>query len=102
MIAFLEKAERYVRTGKAISIRLSTRPDAIDHEILSLLSRYSVKAIELGIQSTDDTVLSASERGHTAKDAQNACQLVKEYGFELVGQMMLGLPESNPERDQNG
>lgn len=94
MLTLLEKAHYYVRNGSVQSIRLSTRPDAIDDKILTILAKHSVKTIELGIQSTDETVLAASERGHTAKDSEIACRKIKEYGFELVGQMMLGLPAS--------
>ena len=99
MLALLEKANYYVQNGSVKSIRLSTRPDAIDDEILSILSKYSVKAIELGIQSTDENVLKASERGHSAGDSETACRRIKQYGFELVGQMMLGLPESTLESE---
>ena len=97
MQTLLSLAEHYVRLGEVASIRLSTRPDAIDREILSLLGQYSVKTIELGIQSSDDTVLSLSERGHTAAQAETASRLIKEHGFSLVGQMMLGLPGSTEE-----
>jgi len=99
MLALLEKANYYVQKGSVQSIRLSTRPDAIDDEILTILAKHSVKAIELGIQSTDERVLEASERGHTAKASETACRKIKEYGFELVGQMMLGLPASSLESE---
>lgn len=99
MLALLEKANNYVQKGSVQSIRLSTRPDAIDDEILMILAKHSVQSIELGIQSTDARVLEASERGHTAKDSETACRKIKEYGFELVGQMMLALPESTLESE---
>jgi len=94
MIALLDTAAARIADGKAESIRLSTRPDYISDEILGILSRYPVKVIELGLQSLSDRVLNASKRGHTAKDAENACRLIKQAGFTLVGQMMLGLPLS--------
>lgn len=95
MIELLDLAQRYVDSGMVESIRLSTRPDYIDAEILSILSRYSVKTIELGLQSFDDGVLAASKRGHNAKCAEDACKAVKAAGFELIGQMMIGLPGSD-------
>ncbi len=95
MVSLLEIAEEYVRAGRVGSIRLSTRPDYISEEILDILGRYSVKTIELGIQSASDKVLTASKRGHTLLDTVNACKLIKERGFELVGQMMIGLPMSD-------
>ena len=99
MLALLEKANYYVQNGSVQSIRLSTRPDAIDDEILTILANHSVKAIELGIQSTNEQVLATAERGHTSRDAEIACQKIKAYGFELVGQMMLGLPASTRESE---
>nr|MBQ4318123.1 radical SAM protein [Clostridia bacterium] len=97
MTALLDMAASRIADGKAESIRLSTRPDYIDDEILSILSSYPVRVIELGLQSLCDNVLCASKRGHTAKDAENACRLIKAAGFTLVGQMMLGLPLSTRE-----
>lgn len=97
MIRLLEMAERYVRAGRVESIRLSTRPDYISDEILTILSRYSVRHIELGLQSMQDAVLQASFRGHTAEQAMQACRAVVNAGFALTGQMMIGLPQSTPE-----
>lgn len=99
MTSLLSLAESYVQKGLASSIRLSTRPDAINDEILTVLKQYSVRTVELGIQSTDDHVLQASRRGHTKEDSENAARLIRSYGFSLVGQMMLGLPDSTPETD---
>jgi histone acetyltransferase (RNA polymerase elongator complex component) len=99
MVRLLELAEEYVTQGRVTSIRLSTRPDYISEEILEILSHYSVHHIELGLQSMDDAVLQASKRGHTVRDAENACRMVLQAGFSLVGQMMIGLPSSTPEAE---
>ena len=99
MIRLLDLAQSYVCAGRVSSIRLSTRPDYIDSEILEILSRYSVREIELGLQSMDDAVLSACRRGHTAAQAEQACRAVVEAGFTLVGQMMIGLPGADPESE---
>ncbi len=101
MLAFLARAQEYVQKGFVQSIRLSTRPDAIDPEILSLLKGFSVKTIELGIQSTDDRVLTASRRGHTAAESETACRLIRDFGFSLVGQMMVGLPDSTEKSEED-
>ena len=92
MVRLLKLAQRYVEQGLVQSIRLSTRPDYINDEILSILSRYAVKTIELGLQSMDDEVLLACRRGHTAEQARDACRAIVKAGFSLVGQMMIGLP----------
>ncbi len=95
MVSLLENAYGYVKSGKVSGIRISTRPDFITPNILETLKKYCVTAIELGIQSVSDNVLTASGRGHTAAQSEYACRLIKQYGFILGGQMMVGLPLSN-------
>ena len=97
MDGYLQTAVPFVESGLCDSIRLSTRPDAIDEDILETLRKYHVKTIELGAQSMCDRVLAASGRGHTAFDTSKASGLIKEYGFELILQMMVGLPLSEKE-----
>ncbi len=101
MISLLDIAQGYVNGGRVSSIRLSTRPDYINDEILTLLTKYSVKTIELGLQSLNDRVLIASGRGHDRECAINACKQVKAYGFDLIGQMMIGLPSATPESERS-
>lgn len=100
MIYLLATAKKYIDAGRVQSIRLSTRPDYIDEEILDILAYYGVKTIELGIQSMDDGVLLKSGRGHTSYQTEKACRLICERGFELVGQMMTGLPGSDLDKDR--
>lgn len=91
MLSLLQAAYDYVKDGRVSGIRISTRPDCIDEEVLDILQKYGVTSIELGAQSMDDEVLLANFRGHTAKDVANASRLIKSYGFELGLQMMTGL-----------
>jgi len=97
-VAYLECANEYISSGRVFSIRLSTRPDYIDDEILTRLKKYNTRVIELGAQSMDETVLKTSCRGHSKEDVYKASALIKEYGFELGIQTMLGLPEDNEEK----
>lgn len=97
MLSLLDLAEEYVKEGDVSGIRFSTRPDYIDEEIIRILKNYTVTAAELGIQSMSDEVLAAAKRGHTAAQSENAVRLLKEAGFSVVGQMMIGLPGASPE-----
>ncbi len=99
MIYLLETANEYIKGGRADSIRLSTRPDYIDEEILEILEKYGVRTIELGLQSMCDDVLLKSKRGHDSSCAEKACKMIKDRGFSLIGQMMIGLPGSNMEKE---
>lgn len=74
------------------SVRLSTRPDYIQPQVLQLLQRHGVSLVELGVQSLDNVVLEAAERGHTAEQVARAVQLLREYGFQVGLQLMVGLP----------
>lgn len=91
MTALLKAAEQFVKDGTVKGIRISTRPDAIDDDILTLLKEYGVTSIELGAQSMNDRVLRMNNRGHTSGDVERASRLIREYGFELGLQMMTGL-----------
>jgi histone acetyltransferase (RNA polymerase elongator complex component) len=98
-IELLTVAKMFKDNNKIKFIRLSTRPDYIDDNILINLKKYSVDIIELGVQSLDDEVLLQSGRGHTALDVENASKLIKQYGFILGHQMMIGLPGDNINKD---
>ncbi|MBQ3183648.1 MAG: radical SAM protein [Clostridia bacterium] len=101
MLYLLGVAKEYIDIGLISSVRLSTRPDYIDEEILDILEAHGVRTIELGIQSMSDKVLCACKRGHTADTSRKACRMIKERGFELIGQMMTALPASTPEDEHN-
>ena len=90
----LQLAYEYIKNGQVDSIRISTRPDYINKEILKKLKKYKVKTIELGVQSANDYILGRSNRGHTFEDVKKASKLIRRYGFKLGHQMMIGLPES--------
>lgn len=91
MTDLLDTAYEFVKNGDVKGIRVSTRPDAVDDEILGILKQRGVTAIELGAQSLVSRVLKMNNRGHTAQDVVNASKLIREHGFELGLQMMTGL-----------
>ena len=93
-IELLSAAYEYVKEKKVQSIRISTRPDYINKEILKRLKKYKVKTIELGVQSANDYILKKAGRGHNFEDVKRASKLIRFYGFNLGHQMMVGLPES--------
>ncbi len=91
MLNLLETANVFIKNNVVSGVRISTRPDAIDDEILTLLKQYGVTSIELGAQSLDDNVLKCNNRGHSAEDVKKASALIKQYGFNFGVQMMTGL-----------
>ncbi len=100
MISLLTAAKHFLDVYKFKGIRVSTRPDCINEDILETLKNHGVTAIELGAQSMNGEVLRFNRRGHTADDVRNASKLIQEYGFELGLQMMTGLYKSDFEKDE--
>ena len=90
--ALLESAAQLKKDGRISRVRLSTRPDALDAEVLARLAHYGVDTVEIGVQSLDDEVLAASQRGHTAAQAEDAIRRVQAAGFRCGAQMMVALP----------
>lgn len=97
MISLLEATKPYI--DEFLGIRISTRPDYIDEEVLGILKSYNVTSIELGAQSMDDVVLNANNRGHNSFDVIKASELIKSYDFSLGLQMMTGLYKSDFDKD---
>ncbi|MGN1316259.1 MAG: elongator complex protein 3 [Acutalibacteraceae bacterium] len=98
MISLLRETKPFTDDRKFCGIRVSTRPDAIDEEVLGILKEYGVTSIELGAQSTDSQVLLLNHRGHSRDDIIRASRLIKEKGFSLGLQMMTGLLGDTPEK----
>lgn len=99
MVSLLECVQPFICNGGFDGIRISTRPDCIDENILNILKKYGVKAIELGCQSLCNDVLEMNNRGHNAEIVEVSSKLIRKYGFELGLQMMTGLYGSDYEKD---
>ncbi len=97
-VRYLKEVKPFLASGIVNSIRISTRPDALDEETLSLLKEYGVKTIEVGVQSMIDKVLLFSKRGHSAEDTVSATSRLKQWGFEVGHHLMIGLPGDSCDR----
>jgi len=88
----LDSVQPLIASNIVESVRISTRPDALDDNTLKFLAANNVKTVEIGVQSLDDEVLRLSERGHTAADSLKAIKRVREAGFLVGAQLLPGLP----------
>ena len=100
MLSYLEVVQPFLGEKGFSGIRISTRPDALPEDILTILKKYGVTAIELGAQSMSDRVLWLNRRGHTADDIRQASDRIKKHGFSLGVQMMYGLYGSTAEDEE--
>jgi len=97
-IEYMSSVQSFIKKGRVSGIRISTRPDYINNEALQILKQFHVQTIELGAQSLDEQVLLLSGRGHSAQQVQEASEMIKDAGFSLGLQMMIGLPGDTKEK----
>ena len=83
MLSLLAPAKEAVERFGFRGLRCSTRPDAIDGEVLSLLKAYHMVAVELGAQSMDGEVLRRNRRGHTPEDTARAAGLISQRDWPM-------------------
>lgn len=95
---YLGAVQGFIADGRIDSIRLSTRPDYINEDIVRHLKTFGVKVVELGVQSFSEEVLRLSGRGHSTKDAELAVKILRSFGMEVGLQLMPGLPGDSVER----
>lgn len=100
-IELLTPAYHFLKNNEIHAIRVSTRPDCINKTILDNLLKYGISTIELGVQSLDNQVLAASQRGHDKESVFTAVHCIRQTNLKLGIQLMPGLPEDNLLRMMN-
>ena len=79
---------------------IGTRPDCIDEQKLDYfaeLSRKCYVALEYGIESCNDSVLTSINRGHDYATAIRAVNMTAERGIHCGAHFILGLPGQSDE-----
>ena len=94
----LRPLQPLIAAGEVGSVRVSTRPDAIDAQTALFLREMGVRTVELGVQSLADDVLALAGRGHTASDVELAGHVLRDAELSLGVQLMPGLPGDTPEK----
>ncbi len=72
--------------------RVSTKPAPANMETVDLLKEKGVTVIELGIPTFNNAILHSLNRHHTVEDLQSTFSLLREKGFSVALQVMVGLP----------
>ncbi len=80
---------------KIIGLVISTRPDAVDEELLDYLAELSREVyvmVEFGLESHLDRTLGSINRGHTFAESVWALEETAKRGINNCAHMILGLP----------
>lgn len=94
--AYLDAVSDFAPAGSRI--RFSTYPgDLRDRELRELVSSYAIACVELGIPSLDADVLRACERDADPDAILSDLAALRDEGFPLGVQVMIGLPSQTPE-----
>ncbi len=82
MLSLLDATKKF--RDKFCGIRISTRPDYIDKEILDILKSYGVTSIELGAQSMSTMYCLQMTEDIALKVFSNPQSLLKVMAFHLA------------------
>jgi elongator complex protein 3 len=84
---------------RCIGMTFETRPDWCKQEHVKRMLSFGGTRVELGVQTTHDSVLKKIKRMHSVQDSIDATKILKEHGFKVNYHMMLGLPGSDMKKD---
>ena len=77
-----------------VEINIEANPGTVSLTPLKLLRQQGFNRLSLGVQSFDDTVLTAVGRMHRADEAKNAFKQARQAGFDNIGlDLIYGLPK---------
>ncbi|MGZ8546201.1 MAG: TIGR01212 family radical SAM protein [Sulfuricurvum sp.] len=87
--------EKALGFDNVVGLSIGTRSDSISEEVFEYLAELSKRTelwIEFGIQSIFDETLEKINRGHDAQSVKNAILKAKQYGLNVCGHLIFGLP----------
>lgn len=93
-----EKYDAALINSKIVGLELATRPDCINEDIVKLLKTYTKKyyvCVELGLQTSNNSIGKIINRGYSSKDFTNAVTLLNKYDIDVVSHIMVGLPNED-------
>ncbi len=101
---FPDTVEESIRINETASHRMiwltvETRPEYVTDENCQLWRELGITRLEMGIQSTNDTVLDMNKRWHSVEQCKQACHKLRQYGFKFSVHLMPGLYGSDEEKD---
>ena len=85
--------------NRIIWLTIETTPLFVTWQNCKERREMGVTRIEMGVQSTNNTVLDLNQRGHHIQEVRKALHRMRQFGFKISIHIMPGLYGSNPEMD---
>lgn len=92
-------AENETAKSRCVGLWVETRPDWVDAEEIKKLRAVGVTGVELGVQTTDDSVNAFCKRGHGLKESIKATKLCRDAGLKICHHLMPNLPTATKKSD---
>jgi radical SAM superfamily enzyme YgiQ (UPF0313 family) len=88
----VELAQGIIKRGFRITFECETRANLLDKELVALLREAGLVRINIGIESGDPEILKTLKTGITLDDVRTSLQLLKSFGIETRGSVIIGAP----------
>ena len=88
-----------IKPDYIVGLNIGTRPDCLPDETVELLKELNAikpVAVELGLQTADDSVAAYINRGYKTEIYTDAVQKLKNAGIEVITHIIIGLPGDDP------
>jgi radical SAM superfamily enzyme YgiQ (UPF0313 family) len=81
-----------IRRGNRVRIKVRSRVNAVDEELLRKMKRAGVDTIVYGLESGSQKMLDAFQKRTTVEQNIQACRLARKVGLHCLGDMLLFYP----------
>ena len=88
-----------IKPDYIVGLNIATRPDCLPDstiELLKELNQIKPVTVELGLQTSDDSVGEYINRGYKSEIYENAVLRLKSAGLEVITHIIIGLPNDSP------
>lgn len=93
----VEILERIIENRMDLRLKIRSRVNAVDPDLLDLCKRAGVRKIVYGVESGSQTMLDAMNKKTTVDMNRHAIRITRQAGIVPVADIMIGMPGETPE-----
>lgn len=89
-----------IKPDYIVGLNVATRPDCLPDDVIELLkeiNKIKPVTVELGLQTSNDSVGEYINRGYKTECYKDAVSRLIEASLEVITHIIIGLPNDNPE-----
>ena len=93
----MDIVEELIRRQYRFDLKVRSRVNSVDEEVLRKLKAAGVRQIIYGFESGSQTVLDSMDKKTTVEMNRQAVDITKKVGIACYGEIMVGMPGETPE-----